>query len=159
MQSKTEFDSFASNFDEMCKKVNDENPHCAIYLGNFNAHPSECNQLQQLITDQPNIFINCEIIPSLHTNCHHQINQVPLNIRSPPPPFSRRVWHYDQAQVHLIKRAISDYDWITEYNLCSTDPNLQVKHLTAVLNNVLTNFIPHDDATIKPKAHPWAELS
>ena len=29
-QSKTEFDSFASNFDEMCKKVNEENPHCAI---------------------------------------------------------------------------------------------------------------------------------
>ena len=37
-QSKTEFDSFASNFDEMCKKVNEENPHCAIYLSDINAH-------------------------------------------------------------------------------------------------------------------------
>ena len=116
---QSKIDSFASNFDEMCKIVNDVNPHCAIYLGDFNAHSSEwwtgddtdyegsellyyftSNQLQQLVTeptylvgdnkscidlvlkDQP----NCEIIPSLHTNCHHQINQVTLNIRSPPPP-------------------------------------------------------------------------
>ena len=40
-QSKTEFDSFAFNLDEMCKKENEENPHCAIYLGDFNAHSSE----------------------------------------------------------------------------------------------------------------------
>ena len=74
-----------------------------------------------------------------------------LNIRSPPPPtFSRRVWH-------LIKRAISDYDWITELNLRNTNPNLQVEHLTEVLNNVLTNLIPRDDVTIKPTAPPpWA---
>ena len=56
------------------------------------------------------------------------------------------------AQDHFIKRAISDYDWITELNLRNTIPNLQVEHLTEVLNNVLTNLIPHDDATIKPTA-------
>ena len=192
-QSKTEFDSFASNFDIMCKNINDENPQCAIYFGDFNAHSSEwwtgddtdyegsellhcftTNHLQQLVieptylvgdnkscidlvlTDQPNLVTNCEIIPSLHTNCHHQINQVTLNIRSPsPPPFNRRVWHYERAQVDLIKRAIADYDWITELNLRNADPNLQVEHLTEVLNNVFTNFIPHDDVTIKPKAPPW----
>ena len=80
-----------------------------------------------------------------------------MNIRSPPPPpFSRRIWHYDRAQDHLIKRAISDYDWITELNFRSTNPNLQVEHLTEVLNNVLTNLIPHDGVTIKSKAPPWA---
>ena len=138
----------------MCKNINEENPHCAVYLGDFNAHSSEwwtgdgidyegsalfnyftTNQLQQLVTeptylvgdskscidlvltDQPNLVINCKVIPSLHTNCHHQINHVTLNIRSPPPPpFSRRVWHYDRTQVDHIKRAISVYDWITELN-------------------------------------------
>ena len=148
-QTKTEFDTFALNFDLMCKNINDENPLCSIYLGDFNAHSSEwytgddtdyegrellhyftINELYQLLTeptylvgdkkscidlvltDQPNLVINCEIIPSLHTNCHHQINQVTINVRSPPPPpFSRRKWHYDRARVDLIKRAIIDYHW------------------------------------------------
>ena len=48
-----------------------------------------------------------------------------------------------------IKRAISVYDWITELNLRSADPNLQVEHFTEILNNVISNFIPHED-TIKP---------
>ena len=110
-----------------------------------------------VLTDQPNLVINCEIIPSLHSNCHHHINHVILNIRSPPPPpFSGRIWRYDRAQDHHIKRAISDYDWITELNFRNTNPNLQVEHLTEVLNNVITNLIPHDDVTIKSKAPPWA---
>ena len=59
-----------------------------------------------VLTDQPNLVINCEIIPSLHTNCHHQINHVTLNIRSPPPPpFSRRLWHYERSQVDRIKKS------------------------------------------------------
>ena len=67
-----------------------------------------------VLTDQLNLFMNCEII---------QINQVILNIRSPPPPpFSRRIWHYDRAQVEPIKRAISNYDWVTELNLRNTGP-------------------------------------
>ena len=178
----------------MCKNKNEENPHCAVYLGDINAHSSEwwtgddtdyegsallnyftTNQLQQLITeptylvgdskscidlvltDQPNHVINCEIIPSLHTNCHHQINHVTLNIRStPPPPFSRRVWYYDRSQVDHIKRAISIYDWITELNLHNADHNLQVEHFTEILNNVISNFIPHKDITIKLNVPLWA---
>ena len=110
-----------------------------------------------VLTVQANLVINCEIIPSLHANCHHQINHVTLNIRSPPPPpFSRRVCHYDRAQVDHIKRAISLYDWITELNLRSADPNLQVEHFTEILNNVISNFTPHEDITIKPNVPPWA---
>ena len=51
-----------------------------------------------VLTDQSNLVMNCEIIPSLHTSCHQQLNHVILNIRCPPlPPFSRRIWHYDRA--------------------------------------------------------------
>ena len=55
-----------------------------------------------------------------------------------------------------IKRAISVYDWITELNLRSADPNLQVEHFTEILNNVISNFIPHDYITIKPNVPPCA---
>ena len=61
---------FAFNFDRMCKNINEENPHCAVYLGDFNAYSSEwwtgddpdyegsallnyftTNQLQQFVTE------------------------------------------------------------------------------------------------------------
>ena len=64
--------------------------------------------------------------------------------------------HYDRAQVDHIKRAISVYDWITELNLRNADPNLQVEHFTEILNNVISNFIPHDDITFNPNVPPWA---
>ena len=157
----------------MCHKINEENPHCVVYLGEFNAHSSEwwigddtdyegrellhyfsTNQLHQLV-NEPTYFVgdnrSCiDLVltdqPNL-TNCHHQISQVSLNIRSPP---HSHIWHYDRAQVEPIKRAISNYDWVTELNLRNTDTNLLVEHLTEGLNNIHINFIPHDDVTIKP---------
>ena len=64
--------------------------------------------------------------------------------------------YYGRAQLDHIKRAISIYDWITELNLHSADPNIQVEHFTEILNNVISNFIPQKDITIKPYVPPWA---
>jgi len=36
-------------------------------------------------TDQPNLFLTNEIHPSLHTNCHHQLNFSKLSLKCPPP--------------------------------------------------------------------------
>ena len=48
---------------------------------------------------------------------------------------------------------------MTELTLCNTDLNLQVEHFTEVLNNILTNFIPHDDVALKPKTAPWLPIT
>ena len=37
----------------------------------------------------------------------------------------------------------------------SADPNLQVEHFTEILNNVISNVIPHEDITIKPNVPTW----
>jgi len=41
-------------------------------------------------TDQPNLVLTNEIHPSLHTNCHHQINYTKFNLKCPPPRLSSR---------------------------------------------------------------------
>ena len=58
-----------------------------------------------VISDQPNL-VNCTISPSLSQRCHHQINHVELNVNMPvAPPYSRKLWHYDRANVNAIKKA------------------------------------------------------
>ena len=108
-----------------------------------------------VVTDHPDLVLNCEIHPSLHPNCHHQINFVKINIHCPPPPpFPRRVWHYNRANVDAIRGALLQYDW--ERNLGNT-PTIdeKVSLFNTVLLNVAKNFIPFDDIIVKPKDPPW----
>ena len=45
--------------------------------------PNSQTCIDLVITDRPNLATKCEILPSLHTRCHHQINHVELNIINP----------------------------------------------------------------------------
>ena len=110
-------------------------------------------------TDQPNLILSSEIHPSLHTTCHHQVNFVKLHLKCPPPPpFVRRVWHYDRANPSLIQRAISDYNWVEELGRAS-NPDQQVELFDNVILNVAKNVIPFDDKIFKPKDPPWITQS
>ena len=54
---------------------------------NITSQTKHCIDL--VATDQPNLILNNDISPSLHTNCAHQINLVKLNLKCPPlPPTS-----------------------------------------------------------------------
>ena len=108
-----------------------------------------------VLTDQPNLVNECDIRPSLHSTCHHQINHVVLNMKNPtPPPFSRKIWHYDRARVESIKAAIQQYDWKDVF-LRIDDPNIQADFFTEVLRNILKNFIPNEMRKINPRDPPW----
>ena len=108
-----------------------------------------------VITDHPNLINECSMLPSLHTNCHHSMNHVVLNIHNPPPPpYKRRMWHYDRAQNECIKNSITQFDWKSELGSLE-NPNQQVKLLTDVPTNIFTNFIPNDERVIKPREPAW----
>ena len=67
---------------------------------NFEPHkiPS-CIDL--IITDQPNL--DSGIRPSLDPYCHHQIIYGKINFRVPrPPPFERKIWHFNRANSAAI---------------------------------------------------------
>ena len=65
-----------------------------------------------IFTSQPNLIIESGVHPSLHHNWHHQTVYAKLNLQIHfPPPYSREVWHYQDANAELIKRAIEKFDW------------------------------------------------
>ena len=60
-----------------------------------------------LFTDQPNLITDSGVHPSLHEHCHHHIVY-----RKPPasnitlPPYTRKIWYHDKADIAKIKKSI-----------------------------------------------------
>ena len=102
-----------------------------------------------ILTNQPNIFLEAGVHPSLHEFCHHQIVYGKLLTSNlAPPPYTRRIWHYNRADSTAITRSIAMYKWNESFQLLQC-PNEQVKLLTEVVYNVCSNFIPNDLKKIK----------
>ena len=109
-----------------------------------------------VLTDQPNIVNDCSVLPSLHTRCHHQINHIELCIENPPPPpYVRRIWHYQRAQRNAIKSAINSFNWEHKLLEYSNDPNKQAEFFSETLLNIFSNFIPNEHKKVKPRDPPW----
>ena len=71
-----------------------------------NKNPS-CIDL--VITDQPNLVLDCGTCASLDSFCHHEITYCKVNFNIPPPLcFERKIWQYDRANIPLLKRACSN---------------------------------------------------
>ena len=64
-----------------------------------------------IFTSQPNLITESGVHPSLHLNSHHQIIFAKFNLGIHyPPPYFREVWHYQDANTNLIRRAITMFD-------------------------------------------------
>ena len=58
-----------------------------------------------IVTDQPNIFVDYGVHPSLDPHCKHQITFGKINVSVPsPPPYKRTIWDYSKAKVPEIRR-------------------------------------------------------
>ena len=107
-------------------------------------------------TDQPNLVLTNEVLPSPIPECHHQINYVKLSLKCPPPPpFERRVWHHDRADVKSIQKAIHDFNWEEELGNLDDSPEEQVNLFDNVIMNIMLNLIPYVDKICRPKEPPW----
>ena len=112
--------------------------------------------LDLVFTDQPNLVNDCRILPSLHTRSHHQLNHVEINISNPPPPpYNRRIWHYQRANKNSIKASIESFDWQKKLSDLSDQPNKQADFFSETLLNIFSNFIPNEQRKIKPRDPPW----
>ena len=65
-----------------------------------------------IFTDQPNLLLESGVHPSLHEQCPHQIVYVELSVKNlAPPPYYRKVWLYDRANVYAICKCIQNFRW------------------------------------------------
>ena len=102
---------------------------------------SSCIDL--IFNSQPNLLIESGVYPSLHPNCHHQTIFAKFNLYIVyPPPYEREIWHYQKANIDLIKREINSFDW--EITFSNIDVDKMVSIFIQTIINILCNFIPHE---------------
>ena len=107
-----------------------------------------------IVTDQPNLILECGVRDSLDNTVKHKIVFCRINVKIPPlPKHVRKIWHFNRANMELIKRAISLVSWDNILN--NLNPNQQVDILNTTLLNIMSNFVPNEEKTINPRKPEW----
>ena len=111
-----------------------------------------------IVTDQPNLVLNSGVRPSLDPTVKHQITFCKINFKIPPlPKYVRKIWHFNRANVDLITRAISEFQW--EANLSRyRNPSDQVDLLNKSIPNIMSNFVPNKVKTVCPRDPEWLDM-
>ena len=113
---------------------------------------SSCIDL--IFTSLPNLIIDSGVHSSLHPNCHHQIVYAKFNLEIIYPlPYLREVWHYKDANIELIRRAINGFNWTRAFS--NTSVNKKVNTFNNTILNILSNFIPHEILACDDKYPTW----
>ena len=94
-----------------------KNPFLLVVLGDFNAKLSQ--------------------------RCHYQIIYAKFNLEAfHPPPYTREVWHYQYANVDLIRRSINQFDW--DRTLANKRVDGKVFVFNKIVLHIPSNFVPHE---------------
>ena len=106
--------------------------------------PNYSSCIDLIFTSQPNMVIESGIHSSLHSSCHHQIVFAKFDLKiCYPPPYSREIWHFKEAETDLIRRALNDFNW--ERTFSNTNVNKKVCIFNKSVLNVLSNFISNEN--------------
>jgi len=147
---------------------NDNNTHEGISINNLTSSygltqlinkpthilPNSSSCIDLIFTNQPNMIINSNVHSSLHPRCHHQIIYAKINFKIHyPPPYERRIWHYNRANIEDIRKSIEKFNW--ERTFLNINVEKQVEIFNDVLINIFLNFIPNEKITIYDKDPPW----
>ena len=106
-----------------------------------------------IFTSQTNLITESGVNLSLHPSSHHQIIFTKFNLEIHyPPTYFPDVWHCQDANTKLMRRAIAVFDWDRAY--VNTNLNEKVFILKKTVLNIFPNFIPHETLTVDDKDPP-----
>ena len=107
-----------------------------------------------IITDQPNLFADYGVNPSLDEHCQHQIVYGKINISIPSPtPYKRTLWDYSKANIQSIHNDLQSIDWHTRFDTLGSEEMTEV--FTASIYATLTSYIPNKVVKCSDKDPPW----
>ena len=102
----------------------------------------------------PHLIIDSGVHSSLHPNCHHQIVYAKFNLKiTYLPRYLQEVWHYKDANIEFIRRAIDEFNWTRAVSNMSVNEKVNIFNYT--IFNILSNFIPHKILAYDDKDSPW----
>ena len=103
------------------------------FLDNLKSNLDTGYDVKQVI--KYNIYITtkfsygCSHNPSLHLSCHHQIVYAKFSLKIHYPlPYEREVWHFQKADIYLMRRAINEFNWERDFF------NLNINEMVTVFN-------------------------
>ena len=70
------------------------------------------------------------------------------------PPFKRKVWSYNKADIDSIRKSTDKFRWHETLGGVAC-PNLKVVKLNEVLLNIFSNFKPNKIITVRPQQSSW----
>ena len=107
-----------------------------------------------IITDQPLLYVDSGVIPSPDPCCKHQIIHGKLNFSVPcPPPYKRKLWKFNLANVQQIKKCLTDTDWHNTFLNKSTDEMVSI--FSKSFLEIMESSIPNKVVTFDDKDAPW----
>ena len=110
--------------------------------------------LDLIFTDKPTCFVDNGVIPSPDPRCKHHIIHGTVNFSVPsPPPYKRKIWKYDKANVPSIKNNLVSCNWADLFAGRSVDDMVSI--FTDKLLSVMSNNIPNNIITVNDKDAPW----
>ena len=105
-------------------------------------------------TNQKNAFIDVQVIPHTEKQSNHNIVHGKINFSVPsPPPYKRKIWDYDQANLENISNDLNMIDWGNAFS--NMDIDEMVNHFSEKFMFVITNNIPNKTVTCSDKDAPW----
>ena len=107
-----------------------------------------------ICTDQPFLFVDSGVLPSLDPHSKHNIVHGKLNFHTPsPPPYKRRIWDYDKAKVEDIRRNLSETNWNSLFYRLSANEMALV--FTDTVLEIFSRNIPNKVVTCHDKDAAW----
>ena len=107
-----------------------------------------------ICTDQPYLFVDSGVLPSLDSHSKHNIIHGRLNFHSPsPPPYERRIWDYNNAKIEDIRKSLSETDWHTLFYQLNVNEMALV--FTDTVLDIFSRNIPNKTVTCHDKDAAW----
>ena len=100
------------------------------------------------------MVVNNGVFQSIQQSCHHQTVFAKVNLKIfYPPPFTRHIWDYSNANHEAINNAFDGFDW--EKAFSNVNVQAQVILFNETLSNIFMNFLPYKLITVDDRDPTW----
>ena len=164
-KSPTQYqESFCENFEKILDNLKRNNPFLLVVMGDANDQTSfEGNKCEHITSQlglspvinkpkhildtfsscidlffnfQPNLVIESAVHSSLHQKWYNLIIYAKFNLTFYYPPlYCREIWHYQYADIDLISRVISQFNWYKGFS--NTSLNEKVCIFSHIISKTL----------------------